>query len=75
MRIETTINNGLPVIVEAEVETDLDDIHMRRLLDTLIVRFRNGDPYHFTSFEDEDRIVNELIEAQEDQWAREGVRS
>ena len=73
MTIETTVNAGLPMVASATVQTDGDDINMKVLVDTLKVRFKGGHEYKFTDFQDEGRIIDELIEAQEEEWAREGV--
>ena len=58
----------------AKVESVGEDINMVLLLDTFEVRFKDGTEFKFVSFQDEDRIINELIEAQEEEWAREGVK-
>ena len=69
MRIETTINSGMPVIAEGEVVVDRDDIRVEHLR----LYFRNGSLYTTRMDQpDEDRIINALIEAQEEEWAREG---
>ena len=73
MTIETTINSGLPMVASAKVQKDGDDIDMKVLSDTLAVCFKSGRRFSFFSFQDEDRIINELIEAQEEEWAREGM--
>ena len=61
------------MVASATVQKDGDDIDMKVLMDTLAVCFKNGRRFSFFSFQDEDRIINELIEAQEEEWAREGV--
>ena len=73
MTIDTTINGGLPVVVSARVQTDGDDININVMWDTLHILFKSGHECTCVEFEDQDRIINELIEAQEEEWAREGV--
>ena len=72
MTIETTINAGLPMVASATVQPDGDDIDMKVLADTLKVCFKGGDEFDFVNFQDEERIIDELIESQEEEWAREG---
>ena len=74
MTIETTINGGLPVVASAKVQTDGDDINMDEMWRTLEIYFKKSrHECASVEFEDQDRIINELIEAQEEEWAREGV--
>ena len=73
MTIDTTINAGLPVVASATVQTDGADYNTNLIWDTLQIRFKSGHECKSVEFEDQDRIINELIEAQEEEWAREGV--
>ena len=73
MTIETTINGGLPMVASATVQTDGDDININVMWDTLHILFKSGHECTCVEFEDQDRIIDELIEAQEEEWAREGV--
>ena len=74
MTIETTINGGLPMVASATVQTDGADYNANLIWDTLRIKFKSGHECTSVEFEDQDRIINELIEAQEEEWARDGVK-
>ena len=71
MTIETTINGGLPVVASGDVQVWKEDIGVP----VFTISFRRGGLVKGEiSDADHDRIINELIEAQEEEWAREEVK-